>query len=117
MVTRAEDGSAPYPYINNKRKREETAPSTSCRFEVTGTRHVVVESFNGMVYVKIREYVQRKDKGFWSSPRGINLRVEEWRKFVEMMPAINEAVNNVEVSTNFSIFFFPINYFDDCLSV
>ena len=52
----------------------------------------------GQVYVKIREYVQTKDKHFWSSPRGINLRVKEWKQLVELMPVISEAVSDLDVS-------------------
>ena len=108
MITRAEDRTAPYPYTTpSKRKLEES--STSCRFPLTGTRHVVVESFNGQVYVKIRDYFQRKDKELWSTPRGINLRSQEWETLVENISAISEAVKEVEVriSNYFYFIFIP----------
>ncbi|XP_038048128.1 uncharacterized protein LOC119722151 [Patiria miniata] len=95
MMTRAEDGSAPYPNAApNKSRRAEMNPSA--RFELTGVRHAVVEPFQGQIYIKIREFVQKKDRDFWSSPRGINLRVNEWKKLVELMPAITEAVEELE---------------------
>ena len=41
-----------------------------------------MESFNGQVYVKIRDYFQRKDKELWSTPQGINLNIHEWDTLV-----------------------------------
>ena len=96
MVNRSEDRTAPYPYTSRKRKLDEA--STSHRFPITPTRHAVVETFNGEVYMKIRRYIQRKDADLWSSPRGVNLRVEEWKTLVKMIPTINNAVKQVEVS-------------------
>ncbi|XP_038048703.1 uncharacterized protein LOC119722554 [Patiria miniata] len=95
MMTRAEDRSAPFPNSDpSKRRRAETIPSA--RFELTDVRHAVVEPFKGQIYIKIREFVHVKGKDFWSSPRGINLRVDEWKKLVEVMPAITEAVEDME---------------------
>ena len=103
MLTRSEDRSATYP---SKPKRVEMKATTSSRFELGGPRQAVVEPFMGQVYVKIRKYVQTKDKHFWSSPRGINLRVKEWKQLVELMPVISEAVSDLEVSFFFLVFFF-----------
>ena len=55
------------------------------------------ESFNGQVYVKIREYFQRKDKNLWTTQRGINLNIHEWETLVANMPAISDAAKEVEV--------------------
>ncbi|XP_022101937.1 uncharacterized protein LOC110985305 [Acanthaster planci] len=98
MITRAEDRSAPYPYVTpSKRGLGRDDQSTERRFELTGVRHAVVDMFQGDLYVKIREYLHRKDGKLWSSPRGINLRISEWKKLVEMMTAINRAVEEFEV--------------------
>ena len=78
--------------------------SMSCRFPLTGSRQVVVEAFKGEVYIKVRDYVQRKEKELWSSPRGINLKSEEWETLVENIPAISEAVKDVKVNIILFIF-------------
>ena len=105
MITRAEDRTAPYPYNTTPSKRMKLQDSSmSCRFPLTGSRHVVVEAFKGEVYIKVRDYVQRKDKELWSSPRGINLKSEEWETLVENIPAISEAVKDVKVNIILFIF-------------
>ena len=45
-----------------------------------------------------------KGKELWSSPRGINLKREEWETLVENIPAINEAVKDVKVNIILFIF-------------
>ena len=97
MATRTAGSS--YPDMTpSKRKRDEAEPDESTRFKLTDIRHAAVEPFRGEIYVKIREFVRRKSRGYWSSPRGINLRLKEWKKLVELMPAINDAVQKMEVS-------------------
>ena len=77
----------------------ETDLPSSARFKLTESRHVVIEKFRELPYVKIRDYHQVKKKGFpLVQGRGINLRIPEWKKLVEMMPAINRAVEEFEVS-------------------
>ena len=66
-----------------KRQRDTSGSSGSRRLQLTETRHVVVEPFLNKTYVKIREYVDAKDGSYWSSPRGINLRVNEWKNLVK----------------------------------
>ena len=97
MVTREEDRTAPYPFRKRNIKMSES--SLSCRFPLMGSKHAVVEPYNGKVYIKIREYIQRKDKDVWTAThRGINLKVEDWKALVTAMPVINHAVNDMEVS-------------------
>ncbi len=97
MITRKEDRTAPFPY--RKRRIQTSESSLLCRFPLMGSKHAVVEPYNGKVYVKIREYIQRKDKEEWTAGhRGINMTVEDWKALVAAMPVINHAVNDVEVS-------------------
>ena len=56
----------------------------------------MVEPFLNKTYVKIREYVDAKDGSYWSSPRGINLRVNEWKNLVKLVPEINAAVEEMD---------------------
>ena len=57
----------------------ETGLPSSTRFKLSESRHVVIEKFRELPYVKIRDYHQVKKKGFPLVPgRGINLTVTEW---------------------------------------
>ena len=62
----------------------------SARFKLISTRHVVVENFQNVLYVKIRDYFQVKKEGFPLAPgRGINLTVSEWECLKALVPKID----------------------------
>ncbi|XP_022097037.1 putative RNA polymerase II transcriptional coactivator [Acanthaster planci] len=67
------------------------------RLKLKNDRYIVIEKFRDVPYVKIRDYHQTKQKGFPLAPgRGINLTVPDWELLKTMIPAIDEAIKEVD---------------------
>ena len=74
----------------------ETDLPSSARFKLTESRHVVIEKFRELPYVKIRDYHQVKKKGFPLVPgRGINLTMTEWESLKTMIPEIDATIGQI----------------------
>ena len=70
--------------------------SSSARLKLTESRHIVIEKFRDLPYVKIRDYHQVKKNGFpLVLGRGINLTVTEWECLKAMIPEIGAAINQI----------------------
>ena len=70
--------------------------SSSARLKLTESRHIVIEKFRDLPYVKIRDYLQVKKNGFpLVLGRGINLTVTEWECLKTMIPEIDAAINQI----------------------
>lgn len=63
------------------------------KIEIGSKRFVEVTKFKGGVFVNIREFY--KDEGkLMPSRKGIALRVEEWRNFVELQSRIEDKIRD-----------------------
>lgn len=64
------------------------------QFELGKNRKVTVRSFKGKVLVDIREYYS-KDGEELPGKKGISLQPEQWKKLVEFVDDINDAVAKI----------------------
>ncbi|XP_046404108.1 activated RNA polymerase II transcriptional coactivator p15 [Ischnura elegans] len=57
-------------------------------------KYAKVRTFQGKVYVDIREYYQSDGK-MKPGKKGISLSVDQWRRIKELMPEIDEAIKEM----------------------
>jgi hypothetical protein len=72
---------------------DEEPEDEESKIEIGSKRFVEVTKFKGNVYVNIREFY--KDEGkLMPSRKGIALKVEEWRNFVELQGKIEDRIRD-----------------------
>lgn len=79
--------------MTSRPAEEEDPEDEESKIEIGSKRFVEVTMFKGHVYVNIREFY--KDEGkLMPSRKGIALKVEEWRNFVELQGKIEDRIRD-----------------------
>ncbi|KAI8089659.1 transcriptional Coactivator p15-domain-containing protein [Halteromyces radiatus] len=64
-------------------------------FILSGKRRITIRSFQGKKCVDLREYYQAKDGEQKPSSKGLLLPLEQFKRFVELIPQIDSAIERL----------------------
>lgn len=76
-----------------KRDQECEADDEEEKISLGQRRFVDVTKFRGQLYVNIREYY-KEENVLKPSKKGIALKVEEWRKLLDLQPRVEERLRD-----------------------
>ena len=80
----------------NEKKTSSTGEHEPQNFELTsdGKRKVQVRTYRGAVQVDVREWYE-KDGVLRPGKRGLSLKVDQWKRLVQWIPKIQEAIDSM----------------------
>lgn len=74
-----------------KRPRQESSDE-EMKFEIGPNRYVSVSRFKGKIMIGIREYYKNSEGNLAPGKKGISLKEPEWKRLIEQVNRINEAI-------------------------
>ncbi|KFD51961.1 hypothetical protein M514_07093 [Trichuris suis] len=77
-----------------KKTTEEPTADDDGRFEIGNKRFVCLNQFRGRTFVDIREYYTTGDGEEKPGKKGISLSVEQFKKFVSLVPKIQDVLRD-----------------------
>jgi hypothetical protein len=68
------------------------ADSNGQSFDIDDKKRIQVRTFNGKIFIDLREYFQRGDGAMAPTKKGISLGVDQWEKFLGYIEEVNKAI-------------------------